>query len=119
VARVDRLNANVSGWGYNSSSYLLHPTNTANASRLAIVHQGHAHDLFGGVGSTANHLLQQGFTVLAMKMPLTGGAAWSGDTTAFIAGHQGFRNYSSHDDMIFNTGPSGGGQGFRFFLEPV
>ncbi len=119
VAQVDRLNANVSGWGYNANSYLMHPTNTANANRLVIVHQGHAHDLFGGVGATANHLLQQGFTVLAMKMPLTGLASWSNDTTAFIPGHQGFRTYSSHDDMIYNTGPSNGGQGFRFFLEPV
>jgi hypothetical protein len=119
VARVDRLNSNVSGWGYNANAYLMHPTNTANANRLVIVHQGHAHDLFGGVGATANHLLQQGFTVLAMKMPLTGLAAWSNDNTAFIAGYQGFRSYASHDDMIYNTGPSGGGQGFRFFLEPV
>jgi hypothetical protein len=115
VARVDRLNANVSGWSFNALSYLLHPTNTANANRLAIVHQGHASNLEAGVGATANHLLQQGFTVMTMMMPLYG---WNTDTSAVISG-QGVVNYSTHDQMILNTSPTNGGRGFRLFLEPV
>jgi hypothetical protein len=115
VARVDRLNANVSGWSFNALSYLLHPANTANANRLAIVHQGHASNLEAGVGTTANHLLQQGFTVLTMMMPLYG---WNTDTTAVISG-QGTVSYSTHDQMILNTSPTNGGRGFRLFLEPV
>jgi len=115
VARVDRLNANVSGWGYNTFSYLIHPTNTSQSNKLAIVHQGHANNLEAGVGATANHLLQNGYTVIAMMMPLHG---WNTDTSAFIPG-QGLINYSSHDHMILNTGPANGGSGFRLFLEPV
>ena len=115
VAQVDRLDANVSGWGFHSLSYLMHPTNTANANRLAIVHQGHANNLEAGVGTTANHLLQQGYTVLTMMMPLFG---WNTDTTAVIPG-QGGVSYSSHDQMILNTLPANGGNGFRLFLEPV
>ncbi|MEX0642079.1 MAG: hypothetical protein WD468_05230 [Pirellulales bacterium] len=115
VASVDRLTTNVSGWSFNALSYLMHPTNTANANRLAIVHQGHANNLEAGVGTTANHLLQQGFTVLTMMMPLHG---WNTDTTAVIPG-QGGVTYSTHDQMILNTSPANGGRGFRLFLEPV
>lgn len=115
VASTDRLNVNVSGWNFNSLAYVLHPTNTANANRLAIVHQGHAGNLEAGVGATANDLLQQGFTVVTMMMPLYG---WNTDTTASIPG-QGNVNYSTHDQIIQNTLPANGGNGYRLFLEPV
>ncbi|MCC7476095.1 MAG: hypothetical protein IT425_11925, partial [Pirellulales bacterium] len=115
VASVDRLEANVSNWGFQSVSYLMHPTNTANTNKLVIVHQGHASDLSFGVGTTANYLLQHGFTVLVMKMPLFG---WNTDTTASIPGH-GSKAYANHNQLISSTGPTGGGWGYRLFLEPV
>lgn len=115
VASVDRLEVNVSNWGFQSNSYLMHPTNTENSNRLVIVHQGHASDLDYGVGTTANYFLQHGFTVLTMKMPLYG---WNTDTTAFIPGY-GSKIYANHDQLITNTGPAGGGWGYRTFLEPV
>ncbi|WP_442482219.1 hypothetical protein [Aeoliella sp. SH292] len=115
IARIDRLSANVSGWDFHQSSYLMHPKNLANSNRLAIVYQGHANTLLGGVGATANHLLAEGFTVLTMEMPLYG---WNTDTTANLPG-QGALTFGSHDQMIVNTGPANGGWGFRLFLEPV
>jgi hypothetical protein len=115
VARVDRLDVNVSGWDFHSVSYFMHPAYTANANRVVIVHQGHADTLEYGVGTTANHLLQNGFTVLTMEMPLFG---WNTDTTAVVPG-QGTLTYGSHDAMIYNTGPANSGWGFRLFLEPV
>lgn len=105
VDRVDRLSANVSGWDFHQYSYLMHPKNQENKHRLAIVYQGHADTLLGGVGATADHLLARGFTVLTMEMPLYG---WNTDTTANLPG-QGAISYGSHDQMILNTGPANGG----------
>jgi hypothetical protein len=115
VARVDRITSNVSDWDFESVSYLMHPKNTANANRLVVVSQGHADDLMSGVGATANHLLQNGFTVLVVKMPLYG---WNTDRTATIPG-QGEVTYASHDELIANTSPKDGGRGYRLFLEPI
>lgn len=115
VARADRLDANVAGWDFHAFSYLLHPTNTSNANKVVIVHQGHADTFESGVGSTANHLLRNGFTVALMQMPLHG---WNTDRTAVIPG-RGTLTYNSHDQMILNTAVNQGGEGFRLFLEPV
>lgn len=115
VASVDQLDVNVSGYDFHSISYLMHPTNLTNADRVIIVHQGHADDLDLGVGATANDLLQNGFTVLVMKMPLYG---WNTDNTAIVP-NRGVLVYSDHDSMISSTGGGTGGEGFRLFLEPV
>lgn len=116
VAKVDRLDANVSGWDFHLSSYLIHPTTTnANTNRVVLVQQGHSNSLEAGVGATANHLLQNGFTVAVMHMPLLG---WNSDQTAVIPGRGTF-TYSDHNQMITNTALNQGGQGFRLFLEPV
>ncbi|MCC7087440.1 MAG: hypothetical protein IT427_20750 [Pirellulales bacterium] len=115
VASIDQLDADVSGWNFHERSYLIHPTNTTNANRVVIVHEGHANELIGGVGTTANHFLQNGFTVAIMEMPLFG---WNTDKTASIPGRGNF-TYNSHDTMITSTAVNNGGQGFRLFLEPV
>jgi hypothetical protein len=115
ISSVDRLDADVSGWDFHCISYLMHPTKVDNANRIVVVHQGHANDLDAGVGATANHFLQNGFTVIVMKMPLFG---WSADKKANLPSH-GEINYRNHDEMILNTGPKDGGWGFRLFLEPV
>jgi hypothetical protein len=115
VARIDRLDVNVSGWDFRAVAYLMNPVNPINAARAVIVHQGHANDLAYGVGDTANHLLLNGFTVVVMMMPLYG---WNHDTTAVVPGY-GTLTYGKHGDMILKTGPANGGWGFRLFLEPV
>ncbi len=82
VSRVDKLDADVSGMDFHATSYLLRPVNTANVNRLAIVHQGHVYTAQGsmgyGVGDTANRLLQEGYSVIAMQLPLAG---WNADRT--------------------------------------
>ena len=84
LSSVDVLDANVSGMDLHSLSYLMHPkTVTANANRLAIVCQGHQFGLAGGLDTTANRLLQAGFSVLAMQMPITG---WNTDDTIQLPG---------------------------------
>ena len=86
VSRVDKLDANVSGMDFHAISYLIHPTNTANVHRLAIVQQGHSDSrnaLNYGIGATANRLLQDGYSVIIMQMPLCG---WNIDHTVKRAG---------------------------------
>lgn len=124
VSQVTRLDANVSGFDFHSLSYLLTPANAVHNNRVVIVQQGHStYDgrLNSGVGATVNALLQQGFTVNVMQMPLFG---WNTDNTAVVPG-QGTLTYGgpgfldAHNAMISTTGPSQGGVGFRLFLEPV
>ena len=123
VSQVAQLDSDVSGFDFHSFSYLLRPVNSANTNRIVIVHQGHAEiePLGGGLARTANSLLQQGFSVDLMQMPMFG---WNYDHTAIVPG-QGALDYDledpykSHVAMIHTTGPPLGGMGFRLFLEPV
>ena len=115
VTRIDRLDVDVSDFDFHSISYLFHPKNVSRAHRVVIVHQGHSSNLEAGVGATADHLLQNGFTVLAMKMPLYN---WSEDATATIPS-RGEVRFKDHNDLLAKVAPSGSGVGFRLFLEPV
>ena len=119
VAQVSQLDANVSGFGFFSVSYLLRPVNQANVNRFVLVHHGHwiLHNnlQYGGVAGTINALLQKGFSVCIMQMPLFG---WNTDETATVPG-QGTLTYSDHDEIITTTGPPQGGMGLRLFLEPI
>ena len=74
VSQVAQLDSDVSGFDFHSLSYLLRPVNSANTNRIVIVHQGHAEidPLGGGLARTANSLLQQGFSVDLMQMPMFG-----------------------------------------------
>lgn len=122
VSSVSRLDANVSNFDFHSISYLLRPSNDAYQNRVVILHQGHSNSgtpLDAGVRETANALLQQGFTVNVMQMPLFG---WNTDRTANIPGQGAIdygQLYDGHASMILNTGPVNGGMGFRLFLEPI
>ncbi|NLF06527.1 MAG: hypothetical protein GX594_00900 [Pirellulaceae bacterium] len=117
---VDRLDANVSGMSFHSISYLVHPTNTANAKQLAIVHQGHRYydgRLSLGIDTTANRLLQEGYTVMLMQMPIKG---WNDDHSVVLPSG-GTATFSHHDQMFQSLTPPAipGGGVFRFFIEPV
>jgi dienelactone hydrolase len=115
VASVDRLEANVSGWNFHALTYLLHPTSKVNADRVVIVHQGHAGTTESGVGSAANHLLQNGFTVALMQMPLYG---WNTDRAVEIPS-RGRIAFRDHGQIINKIALNEDGQGFRLFLEPI
>ncbi|MCC7083998.1 MAG: hypothetical protein IT427_03200 [Pirellulales bacterium] len=116
VERVDRLDSDVSGWDFHMSSYLIHPRNqSSNTNRVVLVQQGHSGILELGVGATANYLLQNGFTIAVMEMPLLG---WNTDRTAAIPGRGNF-GFSDHNRMITDPAVNNDGQGFRLFLEPV
>jgi hypothetical protein len=115
AARVDRIDVDVSGWDFHAVSYVLRPVNPSNANRVVIIHQGHGADLRFGVGATADHLLEGGFTVAVMMMPLSG---WNRDATAVIP-DRGALTFANHDAMIEEAAENEDGQGFRLFLEPV
>src|SRR5262245_3599675 len=118
VSQVDRIDSDVSGFDFHSISYLLRPVNTAHNNQIVIVHHGHVdyeERLSFGVDRTVRALLQQGFSVDLMQMPIYG---WNFDHTANVPG-QGTVDYNSHVAMIYRTGPPQGGMGFRLFLEPV
>ena len=132
-SRIDMLNANVSEMDFHSISYLIHPVNTANVNRLAVVHQGHVYPreankpssnpLGAGIGNTANRLLQDGYSVIVMQMPLCG---WNTDRTIEPPGGSTVTITSSldsgqyHNEMFAKLAPViGGGAVFRLFFEPV
>ena len=121
VARVDELDANISGWDFHATSYLLHPVNASNADRTVIVHNGHFDPLLGpGLPRATDLLLRNGFSVLVMNMPLLGfntdrdGSLPSGATFDFAN-----RANPGHYEMFTELGDTLGGAMYRFFLEPV
>ena len=123
AASVDRLDANVSGMDFHSIAYLLHPkTTNANTTRLVIAHQGHQGRLVDGVGDAINRLLQSGFTVLAMQMPLVGWNTWHTIALPDGGGMVTITNRvcPGHTEIFSKLTPilTNGGC-FRFFLEPV
>ena len=119
IASVDRLDINVSGFDFHETSYLLHPTNTANANRVVVVHQGHANDFSLGVWRHGQSPLAERFHGHRHEhRAFLHRWGWNTDTTAIVPG-QGTLTYGSHDAMILNTGPSNGGAGFRLFSQAV
>jgi hypothetical protein len=115
VARIERLQANMD-FRYSTTLYLLHPANTRNARRLVIVSHGHA-DYNGrfnaGVGGLIDHLLENGFTVLSMQMPLYG---WNRQTNFQLP--TGTATAADHNEMV-RALEGKGGSALRFFVEPV
>ncbi len=125
VGGVVKLDANVSDMDFHSISYLLSPKSaTANTNRLVIVHQGHfdsAQALDRGIGNCANVLLQRGYSVLLVQMPLSG---WNTDNTVKLPGGQAVTisgiTGAAHDDMFRKLAAKiGTGAVYRLFIEPV
>ena len=125
IASVDKLDANISGLDFHAISYVLHPKNTANERRAVIVHQGHVYtpdtSMAGGVGDAVNRLLRDGYSVIAVNMPLCG---WNSDRTVVVPGGSTVTipgtGSSGHCDLFNMLSPSiGNGGVFRLFLEPV
>lgn len=115
IASVDKWQANMD-YGYSTSMYLLHPVNTSNEQRLAIVSHGHvgmSNRFCDGIGTLTDHLLQNGFTVLEMEMPLTG---WNNQTSFNLP--SGTVNLTDHNQMV-STLEGKNGSSLRFFIEPV
>jgi autotransporter-associated beta strand protein len=116
ISSVEKWQANMD-FGYSTSMYLLHPAVTnSNTQRLAIVHHGHvgmSNRYCDGIGTLTDHLLQNGFTVLEMEMPLTG---WNSQTSFNLP--SGTQNLSSHNAMVSSL-EGQNGSSLRFFLEPV
>jgi hypothetical protein len=116
IAGADKWQANMD-FGYSTSMYLLRPVNTANAQRLVIVHHGHAGYSIrfnDQIGVLTDQLLQNGFTVLSMEMPLMG---WNTQTSFNLP--SGTVSLTSHDAMVNTLEGQPGGSALRFFLEPV
>lgn len=117
AAQAQRLDT-VVDFGYGTHSYLLSPINPARADRLVIVHAGHApcEKLWAnGVGPLIDHLLTNGFSVLAMQMPMYG---WhQRDVTLELP--DGPAAVSTHSDFVDALEAAPGGSAMRFFIEPV
>lgn len=118
--RIDRLEVAIADWDFTMTVYVLHPSNRAAAERLAIVQQGHAHEMIGGVDRTIAYLLQEGLTVAAMQMPLAG---WNTDHDGALPGGAAFdfqdQLTRGHNEIFAELADQVGGQAFRFFLEPI
>lgn len=118
MARVELLTAKMD-FGYSTRMYLLHPVKTVNARRLAIVSHGHAeyHARFNaGVGTVIDHLLHNGFTVLAMQMPVYG---WNSASFSDAPGHPGSWTPADHNALVDALEGAKGKSALRFFIEPV
>jgi hypothetical protein len=118
IAGAERLTADMD-YNYSTRMYLLHPVNTKNAQRLAIVSHGHAGygDRFNaGVGTLTDHLLKNGFTVLSMEMPLYG---WNRNGFYNAPGHPGWWTPADHNAFVDTLEGANGKSALRFFIEPV
>jgi hypothetical protein len=124
AASVDRLVADIAPYDFQSVMYLIHASaTTAYNNRLVIAHQGHQGGLIDGVADAVNRLLQDGFTVLVMQMPLVG---WNTDNTVVLPNGGGTVTISAwgsagHNELFTKLNPPvlDDGEQFRFFLEPV
>ncbi len=127
VSSVDKLDTNVAGADFHSTSYLIHPqTTNSNTNRVLIVHQGHQDWSQGGLDSTTNKALEAGYTVIAMAMPIMD---WNQDTTITLPNSSTLTldgtsdlDQNPHNEFftkLVETGAFNEGAGFRFFLEPV
>jgi len=116
VARVDILDVEVD-LGYHHTSYFLRPVNPIQSKRLVIFHQGHQGGLGDGIGTLANRLLKQGFSVLLMQMPVVG---WNTDNTFKLP--EGTvtvgRGTDGHNQLVAAL-EGQRGSSLRFFIEPV
>jgi len=68
LKNIDRVEV-LMAYGLNSVIYHFHPIKSNN--RLVIYHQGHAGDFFAGK-DTIGYFLNNGYSVLAFSMPLSG-----------------------------------------------
>lgn len=126
IARVDLYTADVSSMDFQSLSYVAYPVKTVPASpRLAIVHAGHLregpdHYLDSGLKETVERLLENGFVVAVMQMPLV---AWNQDNSGVLPDGTTFqiekRSVAGHDELFAKIEPIISGQIMAFFLEPV
>jgi len=131
--RIDWLQAWVADWDFFQNTLLIHPTLVnGNNQRLVIVHQGHVNwdqGLAAGIQETIEAVLAEGYTVAAHQMAAAGwGMIPFGDVSGNVPGHQGeihWRNVGIsagigvHESFMLNTGPCGGGWGFRLFLDDI
>ena len=109
VARLDRLDAAITGTNMRARSYVLRPMIPAeDGPRVVIIHQGHTGPFEeGGLGRAASFLLRRGFIVVAMHMPVFG---WNSANP---------NGWSTHEDMFANVAPENLGSIFRMFIEPI
>lgn len=126
VAKAERFVVNVSGMDFESIVYVLHPSaKVTGKTRIAIVHAGHMQagipanfDL--GLKDSIERLLENGFIVAAMQMPLV---SWNTDATGKLPNGKTFeiakRGTAGHDQMFALLEPEIGGLTMSFFLEPI
>lgn len=118
IAGAERLTAKMD-YGYRVQMYLLHPASRRNARRLAIVSHGHVdygNRFSTGVGTLIDRLLNNGFTVLAMQMPVYG---WNSGGFLDAPGHAGLWKPADHNALVDALENSKGKSALRFFVEPV
>lgn len=133
VSGIDLLTSSI--YGMDSTSYLIHPKNTAHANHLVVLHQGHeypynypghanAGPLALGVRRAANRLLELGYTVSIMQMPLFG---WNTDASLNLPDGRTvsitstYESGQRHNELFAKLKPPvlSDGAVFRPFLEPV
>ena len=109
-----------------SRAYAIYPKSPpASGSLLAIVHPGHMREsieqgLEAGLKETIERLLENGFVVVAMQMPLVN---WNKDANGVLPNGAAFeiekRGSAGHDEMFAKLEPVIHGLTMAFFLEPV
>ena len=126
VSKAERYSVNVSGMDFESIVYVLHPSNRPEGkARVAIVHAGHMQEGIAGnfdlgLKDSIERLLESGFIVAAMQMPLV---SWNKDATGTLPNGKSFeikkRGTAGHDQMFELLEPDIGGLTMSFFLEPI
>jgi hypothetical protein len=125
IASIDRYDIEVGATGFESIVFVVHPKQPTRPARLALVHgghmpDGHEHGLSLGLSDSIEDLLEHGFIVAAIQMPLVN---WNKDTDGKLPSGRKFdiegRRTRGHDELFAEVEPELKGQTLRFFLEPV
>ena len=126
ISRVDLYTVNVSSMDFQSLAYVAYPATTNSiSSQIAIVHAGHMPEdknrfLEAGLKESIERLLENGFVVAVMQMPLV---AWNRDDTGVLPDGSTFqvgkRSVAGHDELFRIVEPILGGATMAFFLEPI
>lgn len=117
VHRVTKVIVEVD-YEYRHTSFFITPVLPTQKPRLAIVHQGHQGGLKDGIDWVTDTLLDRGFYVMLMQMPLVG---WNKCNRWVLPDREiqiPERGTAGHDEMIASLEGLDGSP-LKYFVEPV
>lgn len=125
IERIERLDCDLDGLDFQGAAFVAFPAKPTKNIRIAIVFAGHMPEgvdnyLSSGLSQSIEALLDEGFVVAAMQMPLVG---WNQDKDGVLPSGKRFsigkRQVAGHDELLAAVESELKGGFMRFFLEPI